>query len=192
MSRDRAATLQPWLENPLRLISWLDMNKFSAAKFVNIGASLHWYGELPEMGKWDDQTRESAEKFAIRLSNWLEEIGCHIAADAAARFSHSVPDKFGIRPASELRPRADELKNTIFSEMNRQLFLWVPPERARYYEYPTDVKQWDETERAIEGPIAARFKNAANEIYSARRCYAVCFPPNASLRSRSESALQNA
>jgi len=149
------------------------MNKFSAAKFVNIGASLHWYGELPEMGKWDDQTRDSAKKFGIRLSNSLEEIGCHIAADAAARFSHSVPDKFGIRPASELRPRADELKNTIFSEMNRQLFLWVPPERARYYEYPTDVKKWDETERAIEGPIAARFKNAANEIYSARRCYAV-------------------
>ena len=96
-----------------------------------------------------------------------------MSAQAAIRFASEIPDKFGITPPTDLKPRATELQSMIFDEMNGQLFLWVPHERARFYEYPADVKKWDDTERAIEGPIAGRFRTASNEIYSARRCYAL-------------------
>lgn len=163
----------PWLEHPFRLISWYDMNKFSAEIYVSIGSSLRWFSSLVEKGQWDEQTRHAAERFGLRLSDDLREIGCNIAAAAAGRFAGDVPDQFGIRPITDLKPRAEELESIIVSEMATHLFLWVPPERARYYEYPAHMKEWNETERAIEGPIGARFKYAANEIYSARRCFAL-------------------
>ena len=57
-SRDRALAgfIPPWLECPYRLISWYDMNKFSAELFVNIGSSLQWLGTLADTGKWNEQT----------------------------------------------------------------------------------------------------------------------------------------
>ena len=165
---DRAAgILPPWREHPYRLISWYVMNKFSAELFVNIGASLHWFGTLPERGEWTEQTRQTAARFGERISNDLRGIGCEMAARAAGRFGWE-----NFKP-TDVEPRARELQSIIFDEMNTQLFLWVPADRAKFYDYPEDINKWDETQRAIEGPIAARFKSAANEIYTARRCFAV-------------------
>jgi len=167
------ARLIPWLGHPFRLISWYDMNTFSAGLFVNIGASLEWFSALPETGQWKESTRESAERFADKIAKDLRDIGCDIAARAAVRFGNEVPDKFGIRPVTDLKPRARELQSIIADEMNRHLFFWVPPERARFYEYPQNTNKWDETEKAIDGQISNRFKKAATEILSARKCYAV-------------------
>jgi len=163
----------PWLGHPFRLISWYDMNKFSAGLFVNIGASLQWFSTLPETGQWTESTRESAERFAGMITKDLRDIGCEIAAQAAVRFGNEVPDKFGIRPVTDLKPRAGELQSIIYDEMKRHLFFWVPPERARFYEYPQNTNKWDETEKAIDGQISNRFKKAATEILSARKCYAI-------------------
>lgn len=165
--------LAPWLEHPFRLISWYDMNKFSAGLFVNIGSSLQWFSTLPETGKWKESTRESAKEFANSIAKNLKAIGCDIAAQAAFRFGSEVPDRFGQRPISDLKPRAGELQSVIFDEMNRHLFFWVPPERARFYEFPEDTSKWDETEKAIHIQIDTRFKKSATEILSARKCYAV-------------------
>src|SRR5260370_33799111 len=100
--------LLPWIEHPFRLISWYDMNKFSAGLFVNIGASLQWFSTLPEIGEWKESTRESAKRFAESIARNLRAIGCDIAAQAAVRFGDEVPDKFGIRPVTDLKPRALE------------------------------------------------------------------------------------
>ena len=166
-SETPVCVLPPWLEYPFRLISWYDMNKFSAELFINIGSSLQWFGTLSDAGKWDEKTHQAAIKFGETIRSQLREIGCEIAARAAGRFGWQ-----SFKP-SDVEPLARELRNIIFDEMNQQLFLWVPQDRAKFYEYPQHVRDWDETQRAIEGPIAGRFKNAANEIYSARKCYAL-------------------
>jgi hypothetical protein len=149
------------------------MNKFSAGLFVNIGASLQWFVGQVETGKWDESTREAGEHFGTGVAEDLRKIGCDVSAQAAIRFRSELPNKFGTRPITDLKPRAEELQSVIFDEMNKQLFLWVPPGRARYYEYPEDKSKWDETEKAIEGRIRDRFGKAATEINFARECFAL-------------------
>jgi hypothetical protein len=149
------------------------MNKFSAGLFVNIGGSLHWFSSLVKTGQWNEGARESGERFGKHLADDLQAIGCDMSAKAARRFADDLPDKWGFRPPTDLEPRARELQSIIFDEMNRHLFFWVPPERATYYEYPEDTAKWNETEKAIDGPIRGRFTTAATEIVAARRSYAV-------------------
>jgi hypothetical protein len=149
------------------------MNKFSAGIFVNTGASLQWFVGWVETGKWDDSTREAGERFGMRVAEDLRKIGCDVSAQAAIRFGSELPNKFGIRPITDLKPRAEELQSVIFDEMNKHLFFWVPVGRARYYEYPEDKSRWDEAEKAIEGRIRERFGRAATEINFARECYAL-------------------
>jgi hypothetical protein len=167
---DRAAGLQPWLENPFRLISWWDMNRFSADKFVNIGASLEWFGSLVETGEWSENMKATGERMGNHLAKDLREIGCEVAADAAIRFGLDLTI---MKSITDVKPRARELKDTISSEMRRHLFFWVPPDRARFYQYPENVDKWNESERAIEGPIRDRFPKATIEINFARQCYAL-------------------
>jgi hypothetical protein len=146
------------------------MNKFSAEMFINIGSSLEWYGNFAREGQWDRSKKEMGERMGFHVAEDLERIGCEIARDAANRFALDLSI---IKSPEEVRTLTANLRDIIHSEMSRQLFLWVPPECARFYEFPEDVKKWDETERAIAGPIAGRFKKASDEIYSARRCYAL-------------------
>ena len=164
--RDRAALI-PWIEHPYRLISWLDMNKFSAGYFVNIGSSLHWFGTLPNTGGWNEETRKSAIEFGEKIRTDLREIGCETAARFAGRFGWQ-----SFKP-SDVEPIATHLRQVIFDEMDQQLFFWVPKERAGFYEFPEDKSKWDSTEKAIDGIISDRFKKASVEILSARQAYAV-------------------
>jgi hypothetical protein len=149
------------------------MNKFDAGLFVNIGSSLQWFSRLTKTGEWNERTRKSGEEFSQKIAADLRTIGCEISAQAAIRFGNELPDKFGIRPVTDLEPRARELQSVIFSEMRRHLFLWVPPERARYYQLPQSPRGFDDNEKAIEGIVLERFANARNEIISARKAYAL-------------------
>jgi hypothetical protein len=166
--------LPPWVESPFRLWSSLDMNKFSAGIFVNIGSSLHWFSTLAEIGQWDDSMRDTARRFGISISNDLREIGCDVAAQSSLRFSNDISclgSKY--RPLTDLKPRAEELQNVIYDEMRRHLFFWVPPDKARYYSLPDRVEDWDDAERVLHNLIAQRFNKALNELVEARVSYAL-------------------
>jgi hypothetical protein len=58
---DQKKVLPPWVEHPFRLLSWYDMNKFSAGILVNIGSSLQWFICLAENGKWSNEMRDSGQ-----------------------------------------------------------------------------------------------------------------------------------
>src|SRR5437870_2612849 len=137
--------LPPWLEHPFRITSWYDMNKFSADEFVKIGAGLEWFGDLFEKGKWDNIAKDLGESMCNRLEGDLQAIGCGISAKAAHRLGFDLAI---MKSFADLKPRFSELKDVILDEMGQQLFLWVPSERARYYEYPEDTSKWNETEKA--------------------------------------------
>lgn len=118
--------------------------------------------------------RDTANRFGVSISDDLKEIGCDVAAGAALRFASEIPhigSKY--RPLTDLKPRAEELQNIIYDEMRRHLFFWVPPGKARYYELPDRVENWDDTERVLHNLISRRFNKALNEISEARRSYAL-------------------
>jgi len=171
--------LLPWIEHPFRLISWYDMNKFSAERYLSIGKSLEWFKGLTEKGMWEGEYggHSICRTMATKLSQDLLEIGCVISGEAAFRFATMIdhdkmPNTIFVMSGEEAKTRLDELGAVICDEMRRHLFFWVPPERAKFYEYPQDKNKWDETEKAIDGQISNRFKKAATEILSARKCYA--------------------
>src|SRR5437762_418912 len=158
--------MPPWLEHPFWLVSWLAMEKFSAEKYLRIGSTLEWFGNEAEKEGWEKyRIKEMASKMALRLARDLLEIGCKLSSRSAARLADDI---LVINP-SHIPTRLGELKEVISDEMTQALFLWVPFDRAKYYDYPAHIKDWDDVQRAIEGPISARFSQAATEIYSARR-----------------------
>lgn len=152
------------------------MNKFSAAVFVNLGASLHWFQTAPKTQPWNQTCKTTGEEFCGKIHDDLQAIGCDVSAKAVRRFGRDLPIP-GVSDTAEeiaaITPRAREVRSVIFDDMSKHLFLWVPPERARLYEFPEDKTKWNDDEKALDGPISTHFKRAANEMLAARKAYAV-------------------
>jgi hypothetical protein len=146
--RDRTA---PWIERPFQLISWLEMNKFSAEHWLNIGSSLEWFGNQASQGYWNkDGITEMAGRMADRLAKNLSEIGCKVSSKAAQRFSGDLD----VMPSDEVQSRIRELKDVIYSEMEDLFFLHVPPNFAILYNQP--LAKWEKT--------CSSFQSAAFDI----------------------------
>lgn len=156
----------PWHDVPGRLISWLEMNKFSAAEFVE------WMGHLRTMSETLDriaETRNRAHGINLlknasgAISEALAKVGCKVAAAAADRLSQQMDEKW---PVEVLRSRTKELHATIIDEMESHLFFWVPEDRAGFY---------GKTGRCLLGDECVdRFAKSdiANEAEQAAKCFA--------------------
>lgn len=63
--------------------------------------------------------------------------------------------------------KVDLFRTAITTEMSQHLFLWVPLERAKFY---------NETEKTFGGLVRDRFPSALSEINEAGNCFAAgCF-----------------
>jgi hypothetical protein len=172
-SEPSGQVLPQWVESPFRLWSWLDMNKFSAQEFVKIGGGLEWFAGLFKKGEWDENTKGMAERMCFELENDLKAIGCELSRKAAHRLGFDVHISGVVHELSDFKLRFEELRDVMVDEMGMHLFLWVPSHRARFYELPEDLTDWNETEIAIEELISLFFKRAGTEILRARKAYAV-------------------
>lgn len=163
--------MQPWIENPQRLISWLDMNQFSAQLFINIGnclTTITKWGGIEEDGSEDERERAShrasIKQMSQQLASMLEKICCHQSAKAAARFGEKLSSaNISVEVANAL---SAELRAFIFEEMKTQVFFWTPPHRASWH---------GKTGREILGDeCTGRFPNSdiANEAEQAAKCFA--------------------
>ncbi len=161
---------QSWIENPFRVVSYWDMNKFAAQLFLNIGNSLKYLeNEQPASGTSDlDQEMarcriNTAKGMFERVSGLLNEIGCPLSSRAALRLSS---DRDCTVPGEKRAIRLDEFRKLIFDEMSQHLFFWVPPDRASWH---------GKTGRQILGDECVnRFSKSdvANEAEQAAKCFA--------------------
>ena len=141
------------------------MNEFSVALYHKIGllfgsteASLHSLaGKRPALLSGD-------------LAEWLgtlaatcERDGLNLSAEAATRIAKEFRE--GHRDPADLGIKIGEMTKLITAEMDSHLFLWVPPQRSKFY-----------SKRAhdIAGPQwCSRFVSTIPEIEEAAKCYAV-------------------
>jgi hypothetical protein len=162
-------TQLPWIQEPFRLISWLEMLKFRAQLFVNIGASLSW---MEHAFKWEavegitkarDEkiTREICEKAANKISDELAKIGCRLASKAAQRLANDI-DTIS---QADMKARAYELRQVVWDEMEEHLFVWIPAERASFYS--------KDAEAILGAQCCARFPSIKREVEESGKCYAV-------------------
>lgn len=101
------------------------MLKFSAERYVSLGSA------LKRMEAAGTSNFEAESKLFLTISQKLEEIGCTQAARAAIRLSSDI---IGIVGGEAKASRLEEFKNLITDEMSSHLFLWVPSNRAKWYQ----------------------------------------------------------
>jgi hypothetical protein len=146
-------SVAPWESKPYQLITWWEMDQFSASV-------TYWAGQIMESLKRDclahaggvgdrdfsftphalydpidDKTFDKAIDCLSKVEEHCRKIGLQIAADT---IQHEV-----LVPLKEVPPRPlsyqwllqhlYSLQRLIQREMSNRLFLYVPPEKARYW-----------------------------------------------------------
>jgi len=112
------------------------MNQFSASEYLEVGGyiaeAVISLGGPPRttdpFAQWGPQ--EMNELFAL-IEDKAGGIGLHDSAAMAGRIMKEI-DAGGI-DLKILRARVEDLRSIFVGEMDRELFLWVPSERAKFY-----------------------------------------------------------
>jgi hypothetical protein len=157
-------TALPWIDNPYRLISWLDMLRFSADQYMSLATSLARLSLDAERHRGDPYMRVAyIAGFAENLKHVasdLTQIGCPVSSSSAMRLAEEMSESWS---SETLDSRMTALSGNISDEMGQHLFFWVPSERAKFY---------DSTEKTFGEDVANRFASSLSEIRDAGNCYA--------------------
>lgn len=130
----RRAMNAPWLERPRRLFRWLDMLKFSAEDFHNIGYSLGRLQSMLEISGEDEALDEKAA--AVMKSNLLDiqkecsAIGLTMSVKSVQYVLSNLEEK---RNCGFLKHAYGELNRRISDEIGDDLFFSVPKTHAQFY-----------------------------------------------------------
>jgi len=167
-ARSFCGTKLPWHEQSFGLISWWDMNEFSAAVFVEIMSAVAQLARIYQAQKGDATilTPDSEASITIvqvlkSLTISLGDIGCRLSARASIRLINDLKTEMK-SPAFYVR--AQELSEIIKDEMNYHLFLWVPSHRAEWYS--------KNAEELLGAECCDHFKSIIPEVEEAMKCYA--------------------
>lgn len=165
-----SARVPPWETEPFSLVSWWDVEKFAADHFCALAAWIEqqaaWYrnnagkgppGAIPTWNQF-----RALQRNLDNLVVQCKAIGLCDSADSITEFRNSFAPKWG--PTYErVGWHLDEIAKGIQREMKRTLFLFVPLERAQWYQAPR--KDWD---KALE-----RFgEKIAFDVEESAKCFA--------------------
>lgn len=159
---------QPWVSSPYSLISWWDMEKFSAGAFYQIGEFL---GKMEEL--LSDNTGTSEDRLGSingRRNLEVEIAGIFDSCEAVdLKVSCICSDEFLARmeqedfTIGEARRLFEQLGNTIRREMQTVLFFHVPSSQAKFYA----------NKELFGEEVSARFPNLQSDIEEAGNCLAL-------------------
>jgi hypothetical protein len=149
----------PWEYAPYSLVSWWDMEKFSAVAFYDIAATLQ------EMRHVDGNQRlepnsSLVTNFLPRLKNLCSAIGLTLSVKHIDRLVANFSP--GSTNAGLFQDAITELHRRIADEMEEKLFFYVPSERATYYNQA----------ELLGKDVNAKFPSLQFDIAEAGNCYA--------------------
>ncbi|HTW60819.1 MAG TPA: hypothetical protein VMD55_03365 [Terracidiphilus sp.] len=152
----------PWEESGNKLLSWWDMEKFSAATFQQIVSGLTFLlGKIEELPP-DAEGGDLAVKYipavaAIRAE--CEKLALRISIICANDFISSAPTM----TLGELTRSLRELDNTIRREMQACEFFYMPFKQTRFYR----------KSMLFGARVAVRFPATDFDIAEAGNCFAM-------------------
>ncbi len=139
--------LQPWLENPYRLVSWYDMLQFSADAFawawrqlriirsdVLMNCAMCQDGQVLYHIARDlnEETRNIVLSSASTLERSFSSIGLNITADTIKELEEEL--RQDIRRTSEwLHGRIEAIERLATKELKGRIFLYVPEQDAKFF-----------------------------------------------------------
>jgi hypothetical protein len=124
---------QPWEDDPRSLLSWWDMEKFSAHIFFAISIVLE---KLRHYAVDEDRV---LKKDGVIPSEWLpdlnvkcQEIGLRYSSKYITRTIEQI--RKGETTIAEWKEMIPEIQNRIMDEMEDNLFMYIPSARAGRYD----------------------------------------------------------
>jgi hypothetical protein len=173
---------QPWQVDPYQLISWWDVEQFSAALFCQIAGHL---GSLrlkmenkvlrefasPQIlqtfnrqlndasGNLDIAYRDETRDWIRLVEEECKAIGLEVTASMARELLKRLDGSVNL---SEQYKAMEAIEATLRHEMNSRTFIYIPSERADYY--GRDAAFGEDVER--------RFPSASFDIREAGNCLA--------------------
>lgn len=154
----------PWEVCPYSLVSWWDMQEFSAVVFWNIGVLI---GRLQK----DFSKRNPGQKFealkdehpAIDVHQSIvkrcAEIGLKVSSKCGESIVRELKEGY---TSGEFSKDLEQLENTIRWEMEDKLFMYIPPDRAERYDEP----------ELLGTAVSAKFPAIQYDIVEAGNCFA--------------------
>ena len=154
----------PWIENPLRLISWLEMNKFSAESYLRIGAIFGSLQQILPLGESLELPTPVDKILNILLTIEAEcrDIALVQSEKCTRRAINGIKD--GRVEHCQIKTAIDCVFELIVSEMQSELFFAVPIRRAGFYA--------KDAEAIVGAECCARLPSVQREVEESAKCYA--------------------
>ncbi|MFZ0747672.1 MAG: hypothetical protein WAM85_24925 [Terracidiphilus sp.] len=157
---------QPWVSSPYSLISWWDMEKFSADEFYDIGNYLGKMSELFDLGEANERLTEQNQSGELQFQiegilESCEEIGLRVSANCARELLTEIQMK--VATVGSAHRLFEVLGDTIRREMQTVLFFHLPSSQVEFY----DKKELFGTE------VSAKFPDLQYDIVEAGNCLAL-------------------
>ena len=172
--------LQPWEEHPYQLWSWFEVLHFSAFSFFWCGNALRGIradcivgsarcigGEEPLFAlpsDLDNIAREKALSSLRTVEAEFRKIGLAISADTTKELLDDL-EKGTRHNFQWLMDQAMVIEKLCTKELKGKLFLYIPPERAKYWPKQDQPNAFGDTVRDA-------FPSAAFDVHSAAICMA--------------------
>jgi hypothetical protein len=157
------STLSFWKIVAYRAFNWWDMEKFSAQQFFEVATKLQWLIDFKYSESGDDNLDPGTTKVLI---DWLKDLNDSCKA-IGLRLSRkycetTIADVNSKKLFSALTKNIPELQHRIQDEMTENLFMFIPPDRAAYYNKP----------ELLGKNTNARFSTIQYDVTEAGNCYA--------------------
>lgn len=180
--------LTPWEASPFQLISWFNMEQFSALLFYQISTMLEqlkrefiWRSDLKNLESLPEHINiRSSDRTRLReilelIDRSCQQIGLRNSAGATREFIEELTDEKTQISPSDVSKRVEEIDRAIRREMNLHLFMYIPIDRAEY------CRSWGESRRAerkeeiplFGNIVKEKFPSTDYEITEAGNCFSV-------------------
>ncbi len=140
----------PWVQSPLRLINWWEMEQFSARGFFLAGCLIETLKNECLMGSMavpgdepiynlaalvDDRIKKRATTYLKQIEDQCRSIGLPLSADTAksAQTKLEKPEAMPFLNYQWLRDKLSDLKELIGREMANHGFFYISPDRGKYW-----------------------------------------------------------
>jgi hypothetical protein len=161
-----ACCCQPWVQRPHSLMTWWDMEKFTAATFYGIG---HYLAEVKRNfeGRFSLETqaepgaheRGKGGKNLRFIQSECAKLGLSVSTKCIDLYFEK--DQAGMT-VGEIVELLNQLERTIRWEMEEKLFMFIPSDRAGYYDQP----------ELFGKDVNKRFPTIQFDMIEAGNCYA--------------------
>ena len=172
-------TIQPWQSTPYKLISWWDMEQFAATAFYQIGRFLEQIKTAHALAskpgdpmfsrsaldkKLDVKQRESLSLLVESVEERCATIKLRVSVECAKHIVEKAKaDRLTNRKAATEIEKLDQI---IRWEMKEKLFMFVPPDRAEFYD----------KQKLFGDEVNKKFPSLQYDIVEAGNCYALGRP----------------